>query len=334
MLSLTLRHLSDRMKSHRTRKDGLRQPSKLRVRGSNPFRRASLQTAAGPGVAPGFDVDVAGAGQPPAAPCESNGQRVEVDTVRSMVAVLIVLCLAGCGSSSVTSPDLPEPTPHVTPTPAIPETWIIWGQSNALGCAEAPGNVGGPGVVAWASGAWIPASEPLPFMEPYDDWTRDFHCDSGWAVTTANLTRRSIRLTGHAAAATRIGYWLKHPDLLLRNLVDAKDAKWMIAYQGESDALHRSETWASDFRELVGLVRGATNPRLRVLVIGLADSSAASYSERQMWNGLRGEQRDYVASDPLAVFISAEGLELQADGVHLTRAGYAALATRVAAAIR
>ncbi len=45
-------------------------------------------------------------------------------------------------------------------------------------------------------------------------------------------------------------------------------------------------------------------------------------------------QRAYVAGDPLARYVTAESLELQEDEVHLTRAGYATLAARVAAVLR
>jgi lysophospholipase L1-like esterase len=71
---------------------------------------------------------------------------------------------------------------------------------------------------------------------------------------------------------------------------------------------------------------------LRVLVIGLADEP--STVGRNLWNNLREQQRAYVASDPLARFVTAEGLELQDDEVHLTRAGYAALAQRVTEILR
>jgi hypothetical protein len=243
--------------------------------------------------------------------------------MRCGAAAVLGLLLAGCGSSHTTGPDpiVSDPTP--APSPATqPETWIVWGQSNALGCAEGPGDVGRPGVEAWA-GRWVPAEEPLPFMERFANYTTGLICDSGWAVTAANLMGRPVRLTGHAAAATPIQWWLDHPE-----------AKWMIAYQGESDAIRGSARWASDFAELVAMVRQVTHPQLRVLVIGLADSTATSYGAQRSWDGLRDQQQAYAASDPLARYVTAEGLELQTDGIHLTRAGYAELASRVVQAIR
>jgi hypothetical protein len=143
---------------------------------------------------------------------------------------------------------------------------------------------------------------------------------------------RPVRLTGHAHVAKPVGWWLKDPSRLLANLQDARDARWMIAYQGESDAERRSTTWASDFGRLVALVRGATNSHLRVLIIGIGDEP--STSGRNLWNNLREQQRAAAAADPLARYVSAEGLEVQDDEVHLTRTGYTALAHRVVDAIR
>ncbi len=198
------------------------------------------------------------------------------------------LVSTGCGrSDGVTGPStVVEPTAQ--PVFTRPEIWIVWGQSNALGCAEGPGNAGAAGVEAWSPVGWAPAEQPLPFMDPLPG------CESGWAVAAANAMGRAIRLTGHARGAKAISYWLTDPSPLLRNLVDAKDARWMIAYQGESDALRRSTTWATAFAQLAALVRRATNPELRVLVIGLADEP--STVGRNLWNNLREQQLASVAS--------------------------------------
>ncbi len=74
----------------------------------------------------------------------------------AVVLFLLQPCLVvglACGSgSSVTGPTSEPDTSSRASAPKS-ETWIVWGQSNALGCAEGPGAVGGPGVEAWAHGA-------------------------------------------------------------------------------------------------------------------------------------------------------------------------------------
>jgi hypothetical protein len=151
-----------------------------------------------------------------------------------MAVLAILAAVSACGGSPVTGPtdELPASS-QSTPAPK-PETWIVWGQSNALGCAEGPGYDGGPGVEAWSAGRWVPASEPLPFMDPYS-FPDGRACESGWAVAAANAVGRPVRLTGHTHVAKPIGWWPKDPSKLLRNLKEAKEATWLIAYQGESE---------------------------------------------------------------------------------------------------
>jgi len=253
---------------------------------------------------------------------------MEKDPIARLLIVLVLFSLA-CGGRGPTSPEVPDAPAPAAPAPR-PEVWVVWGQSNALGCAEGPGYSGGPGVEAWGPTGWVPAEEPLPFMDPFS--SAKLSCESGWAVKAANLSGRPIRLTGHAHVAKPVSWWLKDPGRLLSNLSDARDARWLIAYQGESDAERRSTTWVRDFSQLVALVRGATNPELRVLVVGLGDEP--STSGRNLWNNLRAQQRAYADGDPLSAYTSAEGLPTQEDEVHLTREGYSDLARRVAALAR
>ena len=166
---------------------------------------------------------------------------------------------------------------------------------------------------------WVPAAEPLSFITYWPG------CDHGWAVDAANQAGRTIRLTGHAEGAQAIRRWLDSPEELLANLRDARDAKWLVTFQGEMDAgIYEWDEYEARFRTLVDLVRSRTNPELRVAVIGI----------RWTWYGadhLRAAQWSYVASDPLAIYIPT--MDLEGD-LHLTRKGYHQLAGRVAAALR
>ncbi len=215
-----------------------------------------------------------------------------------------------------------------------PQTWIVWGQSNALGCAPGPLWTGLPLVTAWNHYRWGSAAEILPFMTPNDYCTSVG--GSGWVVQTANayawFARQPVKLTGHAEGSRRIYYWSQDPgpSLITDNLVAAADATWMIAYQGESEAYHGDTDWAEQFRIIVAAVRAATNPNLKVLVVGLGDEPTGFCPVPNCYAAVRAQQRAYVASDPLALFISAEGCARQSpDNPHLSRAGYTELARRV-----
>lgn len=106
--------------------------------------------------------------------------------------------------------------------------------------------------------------------------------------------------------------------------------------QGEYDAL-LSETpvaaYAAAQSDLVARVRAATgNPALLVVVLQMGpffDGPRAGVlgPQYQAW------RRSWAASDAHAVFVETAGLEYRADEVHMTDAGYAALAGRIVAAV-
>ncbi len=241
-----------------------------------------------------------------------------------------------CGSDSPVGPSaLPSASP--APSPAAEcQTWIIFGQSNAIGYADGPLVTGSPRTSMWSDGAWVsPASEPLPFLMQYETATDTGH---GWAVSLASHMAFPVRLTGFARGGTQIKWFLVHSDELLERLKYATDARWFIAYQGESDAIAGTQdTWAEFFAELMRRVRSRTNPALRVIVIGAADFNPNFRYDRGFrarWDQLHEQQQAYVASDRRAVYVSAEGLPLREDGFHLSGAGVDGLVERLHPIVR
>ncbi len=235
----------------------------------------------------------------------------------------------GHGENPVAVP-FSETTTGAT-TSTTPETWIIFGQSNAIGYADGPLVTGSSRTSMWSGGAWVsPASEPLPFLMQYETATDTGH---GWAVSLASRMSFSVRLTGFARGGTRINWFLVHSDEFLANLAGARNAKWMIAYQGEQDAIEGTQDgWANAFAELVRRVRESTNQELRVIVIGAADYNPNYPYDRGFrarWDQLHEQQQVYVAGDPRAVYVSAEGLPLWEDGFHLSGAGADGLVERL-----
>jgi lysophospholipase L1-like esterase len=107
-------------------------------------------------------------------------------------------------------------------------------------------------------------------------------------------------------------------------------------FQGESDAVDSAgAAYSAALEDLIGRVRAAAdNPEMHVLIVGLADAPspdvAAGYAR------IRGEQMTVAARDPLAVYVSAEGLPTAAPEQphHLTAEGYRLLGARIAAVVR
>jgi hypothetical protein len=251
--------------------------------------------------------------------------------------VVLVLALAACGGDSPIAPaPLREPLPSLPADPLLAETWIISGQSNAVGCAVGSGPNPTSSVLMPRFGEWVPARDPLPFMEPYPG------CEVGPWVTAAQAyaaqTGRTVHLTGWGRVASPITLWGPTAEgwIRLRMMIDydGQRASTLLWWQGETEAtLDRTTGYAAALTDLVRRTREATrNPMLRVLVIGLADAPYAS--QLTGYDRLRAEQRAYAAADGNAVIVSAEGLPLNPEGpYHLTAEGYAALGRRVATAL-
>jgi hypothetical protein len=111
-------------------------------------------------------------------------------------------------------------------------------------------------------------------------------------------------------------YWNELARLLRQPL------KAFIWWQGESDL--ESTTYLADLTDLVARVR-ATNhaPHLLVIVVRILP-------QPHEWGaGVRAAQQAFVQADSKAVLVSSDGAPAQADGIHLTDAGYREVADRI-----
>ncbi len=261
------------------------------------------------------------------------------------LAFALLLLLIGCNSPTVptgpSSASAPAALPPNESTPSNPtataDTWIISGQSNAVGCAGGIGPSKSGRVLMPLVGSWVPASDPLSFVEPCSG------CEVGAWVTAAQVYNaaagRAIKLTGWARVSSAISLWRADQDgwsrLRARIRSDGQAATTFLWWQGEAEAASNQATgYAAALADLVRRVRDeAHNPSMRVVVIALAD---APYPDlRKGYERLRNEQRTFVANDGRALIVSAEGLPLNPDKpYHLTVSGYAELGRRVAAAMR
>jgi hypothetical protein len=116
-------------------------------------------------------------------------------------------------------------------------------------------------------------------------------------------------------------YWIELARLLRQPL------KAFIWWQGESDL--DSTTYLADLIDLVARVRAANHsPDLLVIVVRILPQPHGRGA------GVRAAQEAFVQADTNAILVSSDGVPAQADGVHLTDAGYRQVAERIVAVLR
>lgn len=217
------------------------------------------------------------------------------------------------------------------------ETWLISGQSNAVGYAEALGPESPAANVLMydvrsaddtMSGGWMPARDPLPFMG-----------SSGvgpWVEAAKEVAARgyTVRLTGCAWTGKRIDYWEPgqpgHSILMKRTRRTALGGKIFIWYQGEGDANQwvGMEEYLRKLKAHVARVRReAENPDMMVVVIQVTGGPHAGLAE------ICEAQRRFVIEDGKSILVSAVGCELKSDFWHLNRNGALELGRQVGRAL-
>jgi hypothetical protein len=93
-------------------------------------------------------------------------------------------------------------------------------------------------------------------------------------------------------------------------------------YQGESDAMDRSgddvttTEWKTETAYIMHRIRNVL-PNIKVMV-GLADQPATGY---QNWSAITQAQSDFVTENPSWNYVSAQGLHLLSDDLHLSGVG-------------
>ena len=116
-------------------------------------------------------------------------------------------------------------------------------------------------------------------------------------------------------------YWNELAQLLRHPL------KAFIWWQGESDL--QSTSYLADLADLVARVRTTSRtPDLLVIVVRILPQPHG-------WGaGVRAAQEAFVQADSNAVLVSSDGVPAQADGIHLTDAGYREVAARIVEVLR
>ncbi len=264
--------------------------------------------------------------------------------MRQLLVVLALLSV-GCRSAATLIPTPIPPAGVAEPTPPVPRptidslTWLIGGQSNAVGWAE--GQFTDPPletVQAWNPDTreWEIANDPLPFVAHPQGQGGSV----GPWVTAARVVVRSgrvnrIRLTGYAQGSTAIAHWaprldndpIATDDLIWRAFVraidDAENVDLFLWFQGESDA-DRPTEYPADEATLFARTRAAAGkPNLPIIVCGVVNYPG--------FDAVRAAQRAAVAADAHAYFVPTD--DLPNNGQHLTVQGYELLGARIASLV-
>lgn len=247
-------------------------------------------------------------------------------------------------------------SPRQTAAPRGAEVFLLAGQSNMSGRGDLSALTAAerrPDPKIWLygnDGQWRLALDPLDDATGQIDMVSADHLA---AVGPGLSFARALRRQGHGAVAlvpcakggSSIGRW--KPDgarttLYGSCLARAKEAGGRIAgilwYQGESDA--QSATAAAHWRErFEQLVRGFRadlgEPNLPVVYVQIADRPARDHDRARYpgWRTVQEQQATAQARLRCSAMVSARGLELREDQLHLTTASQRILGPRLAAAM-
>lgn len=244
---------------------------------------------------------------------------------------------------------------HAAGSGPTPEIYVLMGQSNMSGrgvVADAPLELRTPDpriMLYGNDGVWKPAVEPVDAYEgQIDAVSTDLIAAVGPALAFARAlageSERRIILVPCAKGGSAIGQWTPSTDratLYGSCLARVSEAAprgrlaGLLWYQGETDAERpdRAAAWASNFTQVVQAFRADIGaPDLKVLVVGLGDRPLTGpYAGRfGSWAVVQGAQASLAL--PNHVHVSAAGLPMNEDQLHLSTAGQIALGRRMAEA--
>jgi len=243
-------------------------------------------------------------------------------------------CVSGAAS--------PLPAPPDPPPLGYPTTWIVSGQSNALGYASGPSLGVIPHAQQWniRTHAWEPLVDPPTFgVEPlYILQDRVSAWPAAARVALASGRLKALRIGGWAEGGLSIDQWSdgRRAWLELREAIGAaRRTDAFIWFQGETDAdlkhWRAAPRYGERLRNLLKRVHAlARNPQLRVVIcsIGPADPK---YLNLRSLRTIYEAQRAVAADEPLGIFIDTRGFAH--NGEHLTADGYARLGETIGRAL-
>ena len=220
------------------------------------------------------------------------------------------------------------------------ELWIVSGQSNATGQGKLPGPDPDPAVEMYdeASGAWVPAKDPLPLDRLELKGGRKQSCGVGpWqtaAVAVAKGTGKKIRIVGSANNGRAISFWDEGADgwKCLSEIIDkaGKNADVFLWYQGESDGLKSvtQDTYLEKLTALVKRIRArAGNPKMTAVIVQIG-----ALAPKKPMSPIREAQRLYAEKDDNAILVTALGRPLR-DPYHLKKDSYIELGQEIGRAL-
>lgn len=218
------------------------------------------------------------------------------------------------------------------------ETWIISGQSNAVGAGKLPGPEPDPRVMMYdvlsrdeirSTGKWSIAQDPMESMmgsKGVGPWVSA-------AQEVVKQADASIRLVGSAWFGKPIQFWNPgehgHVILMQRIRRAAQGAQVFLWYQGESDAAQwmDMEIYLSELKKHVARVRReADRPDMTAVIVQVTGGYHMGLGP------ICEAQRQFVIQDKNSILVTAVGRSLE-DQWHLNRDGYRELGHEIASAL-
>ncbi len=232
------------------------------------------------------------------------------------------------------------------------DVYILAGQSNMSGrgaladLAAAERGADRAILLYGNDGRWRPAQEPVDGAEGQRDAvSADARAGVGpglfFARALPQRRGRRIALVPCAKGGSAMAQWTPgggrdtlYGSCLARVREAGGRVAGMLWYQGETDALDAAQAarWSARAQALVAAFRRDLDaPALPVVVIGLADRPERNAARFPAWDAVREQQA--AIGMPLVATISAGGLPLLDDGLHLSTAAQRVLGVRAAAAM-
>lgn len=225
--------------------------------------------------------------------------------------VIVFCCLAlSCGLLSPSSATLKEY--HVG----------VWGQSNALGCAQGL-TEDIPTLSVWDGHQWLmKIQEPYPIgPESYRDYCRV----GAWGAMARALAPSSMWLSGYAVPGTTVQQWSDASENWKTFIatVDATHPTVLIVWIGE---LNAALGMVDDFDVVLeDRIRASAIPR--VIILGNPDAPLVSIEATSRVNQKKRQLVDRLSQR--ATYIETTGLPLQ-DQWHLTSDSYQEVGVKIA----
>ena len=259
-----------------------------------------------------------------------------------MAAALLLIAIAGCGD---------EPAPQGL------SIFILAGQSNMSGRGDPddlPADFNQPDKNIWLFGnddVWKPALEPLDDASGQIDLvSADYHAGVGPGLAFAKQLRRlrpdmKIGLVPCALSGSAMDQWMAQggAETLYGSCIRrAKEAMaqgriaGFIWYQGESDTstAKKVRAWPLNFKKMIlGFRRDLDRHDMPVVFVQIGDLGPRFQNRlfRAYWRDMQKKQASMRIA--FGEMVSAKGLPLMLDGVHLSTKAELILGRRIAGAM-